>query len=510
MVKQRSKDSAKEAVNQGQNAGPVEAAKISPNTPYGYCTERLTPFGGLLALEKFMDAVKFREVFDGFYQPPARMPAAGHYSMMYAILVLLFIGFTRVWHFLYIQHDPLVCALFGTSQLPHATTYWRYVVSLGINQGTSLLTVMAALRERVWQLCGIAYTVIHVNMDTTVETIFGNQEGGRKGHNTKNRGKKGYRPVLCFIEETREYLAGKLRKGATISGDEVAKLIRSLKKYLPACVLRVILRGDGEFISWAAVKAAKEEGHVFIFGNKGCKPPFDSTAWYKVRKTDVEEYNECWYQPTGWDETCLFVAMRIPKDKSDKEKADTQLELLEDGGYVYREFATNHPGKPHQAINEYDKRADCENLIGESKREGLSAIPSHRFMSNYAYFQVVMLAYNIWRLFKMLAGHGEAEERKKQHTEQPMAKADGALQGIQDNTIRIARLKLLVIAAKLTGHANTTEVKYSQHDSRAAGLFTFMAHLDRLRKRARPWLDEKRWQCKHMALLRLQPVSHSP
>src|SRR3990170_6990799 len=165
--------------------------------------------------------------------------------------------------------------------------------ALGIHQGKTPLLVMAGLRGRGWALCGIAYTVIHVNLDTTVETLFGDQEGGRKGHNTKHRGKKGFRPVLGFIEETREYLVGKLRKGATISGKEVAEVIKSIKKYLPACVKKVILRGDGEFISWDAVKAAEDDGHVYIFGNKACKPPFDPNTWYKAHKNDTVEYNEC-------------------------------------------------------------------------------------------------------------------------------------------------------------------------------------------------------------------------
>lgn len=361
--------------------------------------------------------------------------------------------------------------------------------------------VMAALRERVWQLCGIAYTVIHVNLDTTVETLFGDQEGGRKGHNTKHRGKKGFRPVLGFIEETREYLVGKLRKGATISGKEVAEVIKSIKKYLPACVQKVILRGDGEFISWEAVKAAEDDGHLYIFGNKGCKQPFDSKKWYKARKNDGVEYNECWYKPTGWPGKRRFVAMRIPGKKT--TKADTQLELLEDGGYVRREFVTNHPGRPHQAISDYDKRADCENQIGEVKREGLSAIPTRRFMNNYAYFQIVLLAYNIWRSFKMLAEHSEKQKRA-----QEKATATG-LSGIQDNTIRIARLKLLLIAAKLVTTGNTTKVKYSEHDSRAAGLFSFMEHLDGIRKQAPPWLDGSLWQCRHMEVFRAQPIENS-
>ena len=125
MVKRQKQHSAKRGMNQGQNEGHSEPAKISPNTRYEYCSERLSPFGGLLALEKFMDVVKFREVFEGFYISPRRTPDQGHYHTVYGIVVLLFIGFTRLWHFQYLQTDPLVCALFGVFRLPHVTTYWR-------------------------------------------------------------------------------------------------------------------------------------------------------------------------------------------------------------------------------------------------------------------------------------------------------------------------------------------------------------------------------------------------
>ena len=80
--------------------------------------------------------------------------------------------------------------------------------------------------------------------------------------------------MLCFIHETREYFVGKLRRGETMGGEEVGGLIRVFKKFLPGCVRGVILRGDGEFISWESVKAAREEGFHYIFGNKVCAPPF--------------------------------------------------------------------------------------------------------------------------------------------------------------------------------------------------------------------------------------------
>ncbi len=232
--------------------------------------------------------------------------------MLLGHVMLLFIGFNRVWHFIYIQLDSMLCSIFNTLKLPNASTYWRYVNSLGINEGQSLLKVMSALRERVWHLCEIDFESIHIDIDTTVETIYGNQQGGRKRHNTYNRGKEAFRPVLCFIEETREYIAGKLRVGETMGGVEVAAQIRSFKKYLPDCVKHVIIRGDGEFISWESVKVAITESYDYIFGNKSCTPSFDASKWYKVRKGDSIEYNECYYQPTGWEQACRFVCVFRP------------------------------------------------------------------------------------------------------------------------------------------------------------------------------------------------------
>ncbi|MBW2219534.1 MAG: transposase, partial [Deltaproteobacteria bacterium] len=185
---------------------------------YETCNEQLSPFGGLLSLFKFLDLVKFDEIFKNAYREPSRKPKLGHRLMVIGILMLLFIGFNRIWHFTYIRLDAMLCGFFRLTKLPVASTFWRYMDSLGINQANSFIIIMRVLRERVWQLCGLVYPKIQISIDTTVETLYGNQQGGRKGHNTKNRGKKGYRPVLCFIDETREYLLGKLRRGDTMGG----------------------------------------------------------------------------------------------------------------------------------------------------------------------------------------------------------------------------------------------------------------------------------------------------
>jgi hypothetical protein len=465
MVKKQKKRIRKNRTSKQFNNACGRARKINASTEVETCSEQLSPFGGLLGLVKFLDLFDFKKHFEESYIAPFRETKLGDYAMVLGILSLMFMGFNRIWHFVYIGLDSMLCGIFNVQRLPVATTYWRYLDSLHINQAEALLRIMKRLREQVWKRCGINYSRIAIDIDTTVETIYGNQQGGRVGHNAKHRGKKGYRPVLCFIEQTREYLWGKLRKGETISGEETAKVICALKGHLPKCVKEALLRADAEFMSWTSVKAAIDEGYDFIFANKQCEPLFDAATWYRPRKTEEVDFNSCFYQPFGWQQPCRFVAMRIPKKP--EEGKQTQRELFEENRYTYRIFCTNLSGKAHEVIETYDKRADVENLVGEAKWEGLEAIPSGKFKNNYAFFQIVMLAYNLWRYFKILASLCD----KKSKT----------FGGIKDNKIRIARLKLLMIAAKLVRSGNRDKVKYSIHDARTPGLLKFYNFLDRLR-----------------------------
>ena len=69
----------------------------------------------------------------------------------------------------------------------------------------------------------------------------------------------------------------------------------------------------------------------------------------------------------------------------------------------------------------------------------------------------------------MAAGDTQSDERQ--------------FQGIQSNTNRIARLKLLFVAAKVVKDA----VKYSLYDSRTPALLGFYDFMDRMRMKPKPW-----------------------
>lgn len=486
MVKKQSQYTRQKRSSKGFVENQAEARKINASTRYETCSEQLSPFGGLLAMIKFLDLVGFRELFHALYCAPSREPKLGHYPMVVGLLMLLFIGFNRIWHFTYVRLDAILCAFFRLPVLPAASTFWRYLDSMGVNQSVSLLRIMRSLRERAWKQLGLNYFRIHIDIDTTVETLYGEQQGGRKGHNTSHRGKKGYRPVLCFIEQTREYLVGKLRKGETISGNQTAAFILQTKSHLPGCVRQVLLRADGEFLSWQSVQAAIVCGYDFIIANKGCNPAFDPGCWYRRWQRKDTEYGSCIYQPLGWKAPLRFVAMRIPKEqKPSTSNQPIQCALFEDDRYTYRIFCTNLTGRAHEVVDQYDKRADVENLVGEAKREGLDAIPSAKFKNNHAFFQVVMLAYNIWRYMKLMAAMSQKQKQETQVT--------APLKTVAENTIRIARLRLLFIAAKVVKDQNRDKVKYSIHDARTPTMIRFLNFLDKARLNPKPWADSTAW-----------------
>lgn len=81
---------------------------------------------------------------------------------------------------------------------------------------------------------------------------------------------------------------------------------------------------------------------------------------------------------------------------------------------------------------------------------------------------------------KLLAGH--ADRQKQEGTAVP----DPRRISMPDHTIRIARLKMLFVAAKIRFHGNRDEVLYSMPESRAAGLIDFLGYLDRRRQDHRP------------------------
>ena len=92
-----------------------------------------------------------------------------------------------------------------------------------------------------------------------------------------------------------------------------------------------------------------------------------------------------------------------------------------------------------------------------------------------------MLAYNLWRWLKQVAGHDAKETA--------VAEAGEVPERIVDQTVRLSRLKMLCVAAKISQHSNRAKVYYSIHESRASDIINFLGHLDRRRAEKIPKLE---------------------
>ena len=174
-----------------------------------------------------------------------------------------------------------------------------------------------------------------------------------------------------------------------------------------------------------------------------------------------------------------------------------KLELFKDDEYLYRIFVTDLKNRPHKVIKNYDKRADVENCIEEAQKEGILSIPSKRFLSNMVFFQIVMLAYNFWRWIKIAAQvHSETETTQKRKKDKSDDSSQNRQLDITSASLRISRLKMLYISAKIVMHGNVTTIKYSTFDPRSYSLVDFLDFLDgRLSKQYQPLVSYSESGC---------------
>jgi hypothetical protein len=306
------------------------------------------------------------------------------------------------------------------------------------------------MRERVWEGAHVRLTEATLDTDTTVHTLFGNQMGGRKGYNPKNKGKKSYQPILTFVAETKEYLVGSLRPGDRPSGKEIAAHLESAFRALPTGVVTVYARADAGFYCWEAVDAYEKRHCRFMLVARKTARLVDqlrAAEWKRSPRTDADGQCEFLYQPEGWGQAYRFLALRYEKPPSSDGKQEEQYQLFETAEYTYRVFVTNMDARLDALVGFYRGRGSAENLIKEANNDaGLCAHPSNRWMMNANWFQIVMLAYNLNCWLLLFQREEGAQLADTPHT-----------------TLATARLRFLFVAAKIWRHAGRVGVSYSDH-----------------------------------------------
>jgi hypothetical protein len=467
MVTDRKKDSVKTPAKQGAEDSAPEPNKINAATPYDFSGKNLTPYGGLLPVITMLEKLGFQSLVEQTVTSKRLPRAMDLYRFVLGIVLGLYIGFPRLNQLRFVARDPIVTGILKVAKLPVQSTFWRFVNALHLNVARQMLTIMRTMRERVWAAANVKLEVVTLDTDTTVHTLYGQQMGGRKSYNPKNKGKKSYQPMLTFIAETREYIWGELRNGDRPDGKHVGGHIRNVCAALPPGVKQILGRADSGFYCWEAVEAYAECNARFVISARKTSRLVEElrrAEWKPSPKTDGDAECEFRYQPDGWGRSYRFVALRYEKAREEMTAEETeQYQLFETSQYKYRVFVTDFSEPIYFVVWFYNQRGGAENLIKEANNDaGLTAHPSGRFDVNGNHFQLAMLAYNLNCWLMLFNREPEADATELRHT-----------------TLATSRLRFLFVAAKIWRHAGRTGISYSDRYEEKG---VFQRLMNRLRK----------------------------
>jgi hypothetical protein len=463
-VKNRKRNGVKTPATQAHRDKTREPNEINASTHYDFNGKNLTPYGGLLPVTTMLEKLGFQQLVEETLTVKRKTRVMSMSQFVLAIVLTIYVGFSRLNHMRFLQREPMLTGILKVLRLPPQCTFWRFLTSLRIHIAAQILQVQRQMRQRVWEAARVELSVVTLDTDTTVHTLYGQQMGGRKGYNPKNRGKRSYQPILTFVAETREYIAGELRTGDRPTGQQIARHLKEAVTFLPRQVSTIYARADSGFYCWEAIQAYQEYGCWFIVSARKTARLVEllkAAAWTGSPKTDADGQCEFRYQPEGWPQEYRFVALRYKKKAKD-ETTPEQYQLFDTPEYRYRVFVTNMSDPLYWLVWFYNQRAGAENLIKEANNDaGLAAHPSARFETNRNYFQLAMLAYNL-NCWLMLFNREEGISSKN----------------LKHTTLATARLRFLFLAAKIWRHAGRVGVSYSDHYEEK-GIFQRL--LDRLR-----------------------------
>ncbi len=130
MVNNRKQHTLPEPSKQGVR-GPCPAPnRIGASTPYDFDGKNLTAYGGLLPVATMLEKLGFRPLVEQTLTVNRLTRVMDLYQFVLAIVLGLYVGFSRLNQLRFIALDPLLTGILYAAQLPPQSTLWRFLASL--------------------------------------------------------------------------------------------------------------------------------------------------------------------------------------------------------------------------------------------------------------------------------------------------------------------------------------------------------------------------------------------
>jgi hypothetical protein len=307
-----------------------------------------------------------------------------------------------------------------------------------------LRAARARAREHAWS-AGVAPERIIVDVDATLITAHSEKQGAA---GTFKRG-FGFHPLLAYLDQTREALAGVLRPGnagANTAADDI-EIIELVLDQFPRKVVEdtpIVVRTDSAAATHEFTDELRAARVNFLMG-------FDLTAtiraailglpeaaWRPAVRQDGDEREGAWVAEitdrldlSGWPQSCRVIVRR------ERPHPGAQLSFTDHDGHRFLATLTDLDGDAVALERLHRARASAEDRVRAAKQTGLENLPFRDFDLNAVWLEISMIAQDLIAWTQLLA-------------------LDGALAVCEPKTLRY---RLLHTAGRLAFHARRATLR---------------------------------------------------
>lgn len=373
---------------------------MRPQLSFEFTNRNVSSWGGLRLVSELFSRMNLDSLLSGLSLPqPGSNRGYATRTIVESFMVGAYVGSERLSHVELLRHDEPVKKIFGWKQAPTASTLSRFFSRC---EAPAVESLRKELPRRFFSQVNMASSTLDI--DSTVLTRYGEQEGARRGYNPTKPGRPSHHPLVAFLAEQRMVAHAELRPGNVHTAKGCEAFLRDTLEIVGANRVSMV-RADSGFYSGTFIAEIEQHGLDFIIAAKGYKPVQHKIAairtWRSQRSAPGISIGEFLYQPTNWSKQYRYVVVRQKVDERDQ--ASGRLFTSDELGdaYRYSVFVTSLRQSPESVWELYRMRADAENRIKELKHDfAIKGFALHKFNAAHSAFQMLCFAYNMMSLLQ--------------------------------------------------------------------------------------------------------------
>jgi hypothetical protein len=366
----------------------------SKKVNHSFTGTMLTQYGGLSSIMKYLNKIHFGQKLNEIF--PTEIYNATKFSNVQVLLSVIlssFAGINRLKRITQFTSDPLVIALLGLEKKFNKDIISVRLKELG-RRGAHRLEEFRLSLSRQW-LTDSALTHITLDADSTVTTVYGNQEGAAKGFNSHKKGAKSYHPLLVFASELKLIANTWFRTGSAYTSNGICEFLRQTNAMLPTDIEKVFFRADSGFFSGRLFDLLEEFEWTYLIKvkMKNLKKLLENQAWSILLENNDIAICEFYYQANGWKKPRKLRAIRTLERYEWTEYFGERIPVPI---YKYACYCSNLPLNAYELHQNYKERSESETWIEQAKSQLLAAKTlTNDFHANDILWQLNILAYNL-------------------------------------------------------------------------------------------------------------------